>query len=258
MIFTSRETWVTTCPSGQATVRETLELLEYLVLLCPVGYLMARVLDLQEWIKPEFWCCLQLFFVVLLAVRERLRRVGDKEKLLAAAAAAKEPTPPHTATLSTRIKHFLTSTQCGTDRHKPAKTFVKGLSCFLFALPALEICFFAEPHYSLDRHEVYMLLSQCVFSFMADYAMVPFNSIWHPADRISALLLTLYGLVKPFVMGYNMEDTFCAYVAVAAVCVYFSQVARRHHGLQTHHVHHALFHVVVASGWSYTSLCVFY
>eukprot|EP01061_Rhynchopus_euleeides_P008671 TRINITY_DN17804_c0_g4_i1.p1 TRINITY_DN17804_c0_g4~~TRINITY_DN17804_c0_g4_i1.p1 ORF type:complete len:290 (+),score=62.67 TRINITY_DN17804_c0_g4_i1:111-872(+) len=237
----------------QATLWETLELLEYLILLCPIAFLLCRVLQLRALVKPELWCLLQTSLVVLLMLREMRRGVGQREKKIERESNAHLPEK----TVLQKIVHFCTSTKCGTDRHKPTKSVIKGASCFLFALPACEIMFnFEDPLYSQDYHEALMLFSQCIFSYMADHAMVPHDSIWHPADRISALALTGYGIAKPIILGYNMEDMMCSYTAVTAVCIYFSQIARRHHGLPSHHIHHALFHVVVAAGWNYTSLSV--
>ena len=243
--------------SRVASVFETMELLEWCIVLGPLCFLATRLLGWESVLRPELFALAQFVFVVLLMFRERHRGVGDKERAMEKAATAKKGEQhPTERSVAGRLVHFCTDRTCGTDRHKPVKTSVKGASCFLFALPALDILasYDAAPVVYADHmHEVAMLLGQCVFSFMADHVMVPHSSSWHPADRVCALTLTSYAFVKPYVFGCNLEDTLTSTASVAAACVYFSQIARRHHGLATHHVHHAIFHVIVAAGWNYSN-----
>ncbi|KAJ9470436.1 hypothetical protein DIPPA_15297 [Diplonema papillatum] len=231
----------------EATILETFEPLEWLLVATPTVFLAARLLKIAWLVRPVEFCVVQFALVCLMARREKHRAVG---------APAEAAGPPKT--LSQKVYNFFFSTQCGTDRHKPTKTFIKGLSCWLFAYPAVDLILtYKSPGlWDSHEHEVFMLFGQCVFSFMADHVMVPRDSAWHPADRWSAFVLTAYGAMKPFIFGLNFTQTICSWCGVGGCCVYFAMVARRHHGLPTHHLHHALFHVVATTGWNYSSLCL--
>eukprot|EP01060_Flectonema_neradi_P013794 TRINITY_DN20514_c0_g1_i1.p1 TRINITY_DN20514_c0_g1~~TRINITY_DN20514_c0_g1_i1.p1 ORF type:complete len:284 (+),score=21.26 TRINITY_DN20514_c0_g1_i1:68-853(+) len=245
-------------PQRQATVTETCGITEWCIVALPLVYWVLRIQYGLEGFNPLMWTSALFLLVLLIAVKEHYQGVGS-ELMKETTTTTKTQTKKSTFS---KIKHFTTSRTCGTDRHTPVKTAIKGASCALFLIPAADIIYlhtvYPEHGRMFPRYEAVMLLCQAIFAFMADHVMVPRDSYWHPIDRVSALTLTLYGFTKFLHIPMPYYCALTAALGVFSCCVYFACVARRHHGLPTHHVHHAIFHVVVATGWNWSNLSTIY
>ena len=238
----------------QATVTETCGAVEWCIVALPLVYWALRMQYGVEHFNPLSWSLTLFSLVVLIAIKEHYRETGIK--------LIKTTDKGVKKSIYEKLKHFTTSKTCGTERHTPVKTVIKGASCALFLIPAADIVYlqgvYPDQRRLFPQYEVVMLVCQALFAFMADHVMVPKDSYWHPIDRVSALTLTTYGFTKFLHIPMPWYCAATAILGVVSCCVYFSCIARRHHGLPTHHVHHALFHIVVATGWNWSNIAAVY
>eukprot|EP01065_Artemidia_motanka_P033958 TRINITY_DN4103_c0_g1_i2.p2 TRINITY_DN4103_c0_g1~~TRINITY_DN4103_c0_g1_i2.p2 ORF type:complete len:290 (+),score=80.07 TRINITY_DN4103_c0_g1_i2:112-981(+) len=225
-----------------AGLRETFGAVEYSLLLLPALYVALRAADTPA--MPLLFAAGNCLLCMVMRLRSQIWPPAKPDHVRTAA-------PSRRRSVGGAVWNHFTSTKCGTDGHRPQRSVVKGASCWLFALPAVDIVWLTwdrPDKWDMYDHEVYLLAVQCLLSFMADHVMIWEQSVWHPLDRFWAALLTFYGFTKQFVLEQSTAGKIAAWLGVASTILAFT-TARRRHGLKDHHLYHALFHVCVVSGW---------